>query len=92
MNNHQISTAFPDALLCAGRREEDRSETGRSAADSKAGTARSPTPAPRWSQAKRGSFAADYKQRILADAGQAKKLGEAGTLLHRGGTPLHLTT
>jgi transposase len=94
MNNHKISTPFPGALLSAGRREDERSEADRSAPDSKAGADPKPHPNPEVvAQAKRRSFTAEYKQRILVEADQAKKLGEVGTLLRREGLySSHLTT
>ena len=94
MNNHKISTPSPGALLSAGRREDERSEADRSAPDSKAGADPKPHPNPEVvAQAKRRSFTAEYKQRILVEADQAKKLGEVGTLLRREGLySSHLTT
>jgi transposase len=94
MNNHKISTPSPGALPSAGRREDERSEADRSAADSKAGADPKPHPNPEVvAQAKRRSFTAKYKQRILVEADQAKKLGEVGTLLRREGLySSHLAT
>jgi transposase len=68
------------------RREPERSESDRSATGSKAGPEPNGHPDPEVvAQAKRRTFTADYKQRILAEADQAKGSGGIGALLRREG-------
>ena len=83
MNNHKVSAPFPAALASVGRREPERSGGDRSATDAKAGTTH-PHPNPEVvAQAKRRRFTVEYKQRILAEADQAKGSGGIGALLRR---------
>src|ERR1019366_929618 len=92
MNNHKVSAPFPAALASVGRREPERSEGDWSATDAKAGTAY-PHPNPEVvAQAKRRRFTVEYKQRILAEAEQAKGLGGIGALLRREGLYSSLLT
>ena len=72
----------------AGRREDERSETDRRAADGKAAH---PDPEVA-AQAARRRFSADYKQRILAEADRAKSSGGVGALLRREGLYSSLLT
>jgi len=83
MNNDKVSAGFPVALASVGRREPERSEGDRSATDAKVGAAH-PNPEV-VAQAKRRTFPADYKQRILAEADRAKGCGGVGALLRREG-------
>jgi len=85
MNNDKVLPSSPAALPSAGRREDEPSETDRRAADGKAGAAK-PHPDPEVvAQAKRRTFTADYKQRILLEADRAKGSGGVGALLRREG-------
>jgi transposase-like protein len=69
-----------------GRREPERSEGDRSSTSGKTGAARKPRPDPEVvAQPKRRTFTADYKQRILSEADQAKGSGGVGALLRREG-------
>src|ERR1017187_5504540 len=88
MNNHKVPASFPAALPSAGRREDERSETDRRAADGKASH---PDPEVA-AQATRRRFTADYKQRILAAADRAKSSGGVGALLRREGLYSSLLT
>ena len=73
-------------MLPVARREPERSESDRSATVSKAGPEPNARPDPEVvAQAKRRTFTADYKQRILAEADQAKGSGGIGALLRREG-------
>jgi len=66
MNNLKAPAAAPAALLPVARREPERSESDRSATGSKAGPEPNAHPDPEViAQAKRRTFTADYKQRIL---------------------------
>ncbi len=86
MNNLKAPAAAPAALLPVARREPERSESDRSATGSKAGPEPNAHPDPEViAQAKRRTFTADYKQRILAQADQAKGSGGIGALLRREG-------
>jgi transposase-like protein len=84
MNNHKVPASFPAALPSAGRREDERSETDRRAADGKAEPVSHPNPEVA-AQATRRRFTAEYKQRILAEADRAKNSGGVGALLRREG-------
>jgi transposase len=90
MNNHKVSAPLPAALASAGRKEPERSEGDRSAADAKAGTAH-PNPEV-VAHAKRRRFTAEYKHRILTEADQAKGSGGVGALLRREGLYSSLLT
>jgi len=86
MNTHKVPAPPPAALLPVARREPERSESDRSATVSKAGPEPNARPDPEVvAQAKRRTFSADYKQRILAEADQAKGSGGIGALLRREG-------
>jgi len=86
MNNQKAPAPTPAVLLPVGRREPERSESDRSATGSKTGREANPHPNPEVvAQAKRRTFTADYKQRILSDADQAKGSGGVGALLRREG-------
>ena len=86
MNNHKVPALTPAVLLPVARREPERSESDRSATGSKTGPEANPHPDPEVvAQAKRRTFTADYKQRILAEADQAKGSGGIGALLRREG-------
>src|SRR5580658_7092544 len=86
MNNHTVPGSSSAALPSVGRRELERSEGDRSSTDSKAGTDPKIRPNPEVvAQAKRRRFTADYKQRILTEADQAKGSGGIGSLLRREG-------
>ena len=86
MNTHKVPAPPPAVLLPVARREPERSESDRSATGSKAGPEPSAHPDPEVvAQAKRRTFTADYKQRILAEADQAKGSGGIGALFRREG-------
>src|ERR1700693_4599298 len=86
MNNHTVPVPTPAALPSVGRREPERSEGDRSATGGKTGTDPRVRPDPEVvAQAKRRRFTAEYKQRVLAEAGQAKGSGGIGALLRREG-------
>jgi transposase-like protein len=86
MNNHKVPAPVPAALLPVVRREPERSESERSATGSKADPDLTAHPDPEVvAQAKRRSFTADYKQRILSEADRAKGSGGVGALLRREG-------
>jgi len=86
MNNQMVPVPSPAALPSVGRREPERSEGDRSATDGKAGAVPKLHPDPEVvAQAKRRHFAAEYKQRILTEADQAKGCGGIGALLRREG-------
>lgn len=83
MNNNKVSgSSSPAVLPLVGRREPERSEGDRSATSGN--TAARPDPEV-VAQAKRRRFTAEYKQRILAAADQAKGTGGIGALLRREG-------
>ena len=93
VNNHMGSAPSPAVLPSVGRREPERSEGDRSATDGKTGAAPKPRPDPEVvAQAKRRRFTAEYKQRILAEAGHAKGSGGVGALLRREGLYSSLLT
>ncbi len=94
MNNDKIRASSPAVLPSVGRREPERSESERSSTDGKtAGTPKSPHANPEVvAQAKRRRFSADYKQRILAEADQAKGSGGIAALLRREGLYSSLLT
>jgi transposase len=83
VNNNKVSgSSSPAVLPLVGRREPKRSEGDRSAPSGN--TAARPDPEV-VAQAKRRRFTAEYKQRILAAADQAKGTGGIGALLRREG-------
>ena len=93
MNTHKVPAPPPAALLPVVRREPERSESDRSATGSNAGSEPTAHPDPEVvAQAKRRTFTADYKQRILAEADQAKGSGGIGALLRREGLYSSLLT
>src|SRR3954451_19887244 len=93
MNTHKVPAPPPAALLPVARREPERSESDRSATGSKAGPESNARPDPEVvAQAKRRSFTADYKHRILMEADQAKGSGGIGALLRREGLYSSLLT
>ena len=83
MNKQQIN-GLASAVGAAERSEEERSETQRSAAASTAGAQSPPDPEVR-PRAKRRSFSAAYKEKILAAADAANGSGAIGALLRREG-------
>jgi transposase-like protein len=86
MNNHKVPAPTPAVLLPVVRREPERSESDRSATGSKTGREANAHPDPEVvAQAKRRTFTADYKQRILSETDQAKGSGGVGALLRREG-------
>jgi transposase len=86
MNNYKVPAPTLAALLPVAGREPERSESDRSATGSKAGPEPKAHPDPEVvAQAKRRTFTADYKQRILSDADRAKGSGGVGALLRREG-------
>jgi transposase len=98
VKNNGISSAFPTVLPAAERREAERSEADRSAAAGKTVVDEPPAP-PRpnpevVADAKRRSFTAEYKLRILAEAdAAAAQPGSIGALLRREGLySSHLVT
>jgi transposase-like protein len=98
VKNSGISSASPTVLPAAERREGERSEADRSAAAGKTVAASPATPThpnPEVvADAKRRSFTAQYKQRILAEADAASvQPGAIGALLRREGLySSHLVT
>ena len=86
----------PAVLPGAERRKAERSEADRSAAPGKtvADPAAAPRPNPEFvADAKRRTFTAEYKLRILAEADAAKSSGGVGSLLRREGLySSHLVT
>ena len=98
MKNHGLAAASPTALPAAERREAERSEADRSAAAGKA-VAPEPPALPRpdpevVAGAKRRTFTAEYKLRILAEAyAAAAQPGAIGALQRREGLySSHLVT
>ncbi|MCL5746040.1 MAG: hypothetical protein M1541_19285, partial [Acidobacteria bacterium] len=88
MRNNGISSASPTVLPAAERREAERSEADRSAAAGKTVAAQPPTPPHPNPEvvatAKRRTFTAEYKQRMLAEADAASaQPGAIGALLRR---------
>jgi transposase-like protein len=77
-----LASSSPAGLPLVGRKEPERSEGDRSA--SSGNPAAHPDPEV-VAQAKRRRFTAEYKQRILAAADQAKGTGGIGALLRREG-------
>jgi transposase-like protein len=93
MNNQKVPAPTPAVLLPVARREPERSEGDRSATGSKTGREANSHPDPEvLAQAKRRTFTADYKQRILSEADQAKGSGGVGALLRREGLYSSLLT
>ena len=89
MKNNGISSASSTVLPAAERREAERSEDSRSAAAGKAG-APAPLALPRTdpevvASAKRRTFTAKYKLRLLAEIDAATGPGAIGALLRREG-------
>lgn len=98
MKNNGISSASLTVLPAAERREAERSEADRSAAAGKT-VATEPATPPRpdpevVADAKRRTFSAEYKQRLLAEAdAAAAQPGAIGALLRREGLySSHLVT
>ena len=86
MNNHKVPAPAPAALLPGALREPERIERDRSATGSKAGPVPNAHPDPEVvAQAKRRTFTADYKQRMLSEADRARGSGGVGALLRREG-------
>ena len=86
MNNNKVPAPSPAVLPSVGRREPERSEGDRRATDGKTGTDPKPRPDPEVvAQAKRRRFTAEYKQRVLEAADQAKGSGGIGAMLRREG-------
>ena len=95
MKNNGISSASPTVLPAAERREAERSEVSRSAAAGKTVAPEPPRPDPEVvADAKRRTFTAEYKQRILTEAdAAATHPGAIGALLRREGLySSHLVT
>lgn len=98
MKINGISSASPTVLPAAERREAARSDADRSAAAGKTVAPQPPTPPQPdpevVSVAKRRTFAAEYKQRILTEAdAAAAQPGAIGALLRREGLySSHLVT
>jgi transposase len=97
-NNNGMSSASPTVLPAAERREDERSETYRSTAAGKTVAPQPPSP-PRPDpevvpDAKRRTFTAEYKLRILAEAdAAAAQPGAIGALQRREGLySSHLVT
>ena len=98
VKNNGISSVSPTVLPAAERREDERSETDRSTAAGKT-VAPEPPPPPRpnpevVADAKRRTFTAGYKLRILAEAdAAASQPGAIGALQRREGLySSHLVT
>ena len=92
MNNQNAHTSSPADFPSVGRREPERSEGDRRATDGKSGPDLGHPDPEVVAQAKRRRFTADYKQRILAQADQAKGSGGVGALLRREGLYSSLLT
>lgn len=94
MNNNKFSASSQAVASSVGRSVPERSEgERRTADDATAGAGKPPQPDPEVvAQAKRRRFTADYKQRILAAADQAKGSGGIGALLRREGVYSSLLT
>jgi len=98
VKNNGISPASPTVLPAAERREDERSEADRSSAAGKTVApppAAQPRPNPEvFADAKRRTFTAEYKQRILAESdAAAAQPGAIGALLRREGLySSHLVT
>jgi transposase-like protein len=97
VKNNGISSASPTVLPAAERREAERSEADRSAAAGKTVAPEPPAP-PRpdpevVASAKRRTFTAEYKLRVLAEADAlAGQPGAIGALLRREGLYSSLLT
>jgi transposase-like protein len=95
MQKKKLSVVPPAVLPVAERSDAERSEAARSGETGKTGAA---PDAPRLdaevpAKAKRRSFTADYKKRILAEADAVAEPGAIGALLRREGLySSHLTT
>jgi len=87
LNNHKKSSSSTPAVLpSVARRESERSEGDRSATEGKTTAPPEARPNPEVvAQAKRRRYTAEYKQRILAEADQARDCGGIGALLRREG-------
>lgn len=84
MSNTQLNGLSPAALPGPKRSESEQSETERSGGSGNAGTFRGPPPNPEVvAKAKRRTFTAAYKERILAAADAAQQTGQIGALLRR---------
>ena len=97
MKNNVFSPASPTVLPAAERREGERSEADRSSAAGKTVApppAAPPLPNPEVvADAKRRTFTAEYKLRILAEADAATRPGAIGALQRREGLySSHLVT
>ena len=86
MNNHKVPSPRSAVLLPVARREPERSERDRRATGGKTGPDPEAHPDPEVvAQAKRRSFTAEYKHRIVSEAERAKGSGQIGALLRREG-------
>lgn len=97
MKNNGISSVSPTVLPAAERREAERSEADRSAAAGRTVAPQPPAPQPDpevVANAKRRTFTAEYKLRILAEAdAAASQPGAIGALQRREGLySSHLVT
>jgi transposase len=84
----KVLTPSSAALPAAERRADERSETDRSAAAGNAGSPGPTVPHPNpevVAKAKRRTFTAQYKERILTEADQVQESGGVGALLRREG-------
>ena len=88
LNKDKKSPSSAPAVLLpsVARREPERSESDRRATEGKAVSAPEPHPNPEVvAQAKRRRYTAEFKERILAEADQARESGGIGALLRREG-------
>lgn len=86
MNINELVSSLPTVLPAAERRAAERSEAGRSAVAGKTVEAAPPRPNPEVvADAKRRTFTAAYKQRILVEADATTQFGGIGALLRREG-------
>src|SRR3989454_8169979 len=96
MNGNSLGVLFPGALAGAERSEGERSEPQRSAAPAKAGADSGMVSRPDpevVAKAKRRTYTAEYKQRILLEAESAAATrGGLGALLRREGLYSSLLT
>jgi transposase-like protein len=85
-NDKKSSFSTPAVLPSVARRESERSEGDRGATEGKTTAPPEVRPNPEVvAQAKRRRYTAEYKQRILAEADQARDSGGIGALLRREG-------
>jgi transposase len=86
MSSRELNGLSPAMLPDPERSEVERSETKRSGGSGNIGAVSGPPPNPEViAKAKRRTFTAAYKERILAAADAAQQTGQIGALLRREG-------